>query len=112
MSALSQTKGNKGRESLFFRRSKESLSSLYLSRRSPSHARRKRVVFCKKKIFVFCKKKIFAARRGSALPLLPKSRLYPRDQCNPWLVFFRCQRGDDFFEARIASERIPEGVQF
>jgi hypothetical protein len=25
---------------------------------------------------------------------------------------FRRERGDDFFEARIAAERIPEGVQF
>jgi hypothetical protein len=27
-------------------------------------------------------------------------------------VFFRCKRGDDFLEARIAAERVPEGQQF
>ena len=25
---------------------------------------------------------------------------------------FRCERGDDFFEARIAAERVPEREQF
>ena len=27
-------------------------------------------------------------------------------------LLFRRQRGDDFIEARIAAERVPEGVQF
>src|SRR5580765_7384074 len=30
---------------------------------------------------------------------------------NPWLVRFRCQRGDDVFKARIAAQRIPPGQQ-
>jgi hypothetical protein len=27
-------------------------------------------------------------------------------------IVFRCEGGDDFFEARIAAERIPDRVQF
>ena len=29
-------------------------------------------------------------------------------QCNPWLVRVGCQGGDDFFEARVATQRIPK----
>jgi hypothetical protein len=36
----------------------------------------------------------------------------PSYQCNPWLVLFRCYRGDDFFEARVAAQRVPERHQF
>jgi hypothetical protein len=29
-----------------------------------------------------------------------------------WGELFRCERGDDFFEARIAAERVPVGMEF
>jgi hypothetical protein len=37
-----------------------------------------------------------------------KSELCP---CNPWSIPLRRQRSDDFFEARIATERIPRRVK-
>src|SRR6266536_2106628 len=37
-----------------------------------------------------------------------KSELCP---CNPWSIPLRGQRSDDFFEARIATERIPRRVK-
>jgi hypothetical protein len=37
-----------------------------------------------------------------------KSELCP---CNPWSIPLRGQRSDDFFEARIATERIPRRVE-
>ena len=42
-------------------------------------------------------------RRPAALPCY---------RCNPWLVRFRREGGDDFFEARIAAQRVPRGQQF
>jgi hypothetical protein len=36
----------------------------------------------------------------------------PCHQCNPWLDSLRREGGDDFFEARIAAQRVPERIQF
>ena len=49
---------------------------------------------------------IRAAPRGRALPILFIG-------CNPWLVLFRCYRGDDFSKAWIAAQRGPRrGISF
>jgi hypothetical protein len=89
-----------------------------LNRRKQSHEdygplvaiRRTALISC-----VICCSEMFV--RG-ALPFdfasgkLGGALLDPCYQCNPWLIAFRRERGNDFFEARLASERIPPRHQF
>jgi hypothetical protein len=42
---------------------------------------------------------------------LHESFSHPRYPGNPWLIPLGCEGGDDLFEARIAAQWIPIGLQ-
>jgi hypothetical protein len=48
-----------------------------------------------------------------AKAVLSVLRLFCRRICpyNPWLGLFRCERGDDLFETRIAAQGVPKRQQ-
>jgi hypothetical protein len=57
-----------------------------------------------------CQKKI-RRRRALTLPRTTQGGTIPQARADPAKLFWR-ERGDDFFEARIAAQRIPVREQF
>jgi hypothetical protein len=60
----------------------------------------------------FCGSKVEPGPALECDEQLAVSRLLFLAESHYWLLLLWCERGDDFFEARIAPERVPEGMQF